>query len=138
MMDAVVLHVPDNLNNHSPLPGRSNELRELGATESDVLIAGKDAHARHLVDLLAAPQILVPIWPRRIDGPERAEKSLSVELALLCQPGVHGVDVLVEKCLVAAGPGFCDPVLAQLCHEGRSVVAVFESAVRPLEQTHVG
>src|SRR6266487_6857884 len=101
------------------------------------LIAGINPNARHFVNLVTAPDILLPIRPGQVDAPKRNQKPSTLLHAFGCQTRIDPTHIFVEQRLETSGPSLDDPMFLELCHQGLGV-AVFQRAERPTEKIHIG
>src|SRR5207302_6363150 len=101
------------------------------------LIAGINPTARHLVSLMTAPDVLLPIRPGQVDATKRNQKARSMLQAFGRQARIDPIPIFGEQRLETAGPSLDDPMFLEFCYQGLGV-AVFQRAERPVEQIHIG
>src|SRR5207302_11453740 len=101
------------------------------------LIAGINPNARHLVNLMTAPDVLLPIRPGQVDATKRNQKARSMLQAFGRKARIDPIHIFGEQRLETAGPSLDDPMLLELCYQGLGV-AVFQRAERPTEKIHIG
>src|SRR6266545_7742325 len=101
------------------------------------LIAGINPNARHFVNLVTAPYVLLPIRPGQVDAAKRNQKARPMLQAFGRQARIDPIHIFGEQRLETAGPSLDDPMLLELCYQGLGV-AVFQRAERPTEKIHIG
>src|SRR5437660_2706248 len=137
MMHPRVLHAEDHLKNQTAFRDHSHQALHRGMVEIERLIAGINPNARHFVNLVTAPDILLPIRPRQVDAAKRNQKTRRMLQALGRQTRIDPTQIFGEQRLETASPGLDDPMFLELCCQGLRV-AVFQRAERPTEKIHIG
>ena len=137
MMHPGILHAEDHLQNQTAFRGHFQKTFHPGMVQIEWLIARIDSNARHFMNLVAAPDVLLPIRPGKVDAPKRNQKAWAMLIAFGRQARIDPIHILGEERLETAGPGLDDPMLLELCYQGLGV-AVFQRAERPTEKIHIG
>ena len=137
MVHPRVLHAEDHLKNQTAFRDHSHQARHPGMVQIEWLIAGINPNARHFVNFVTAPNILLPIRPGQVDAAKRNQKTRSMLQAFGRQARIDPTHIFGEQRLETAGPSLDDPMLLELCHQ-RLGVAVFQRAERPTEKIHIG
>src|SRR5436309_14157025 len=101
------------------------------------LIAGINPNARHFVNLVTAPDILLPIRPGQVDAAKRNQKTRSMLQTFGRQARIDPTHIFGEQRLETTGPSLDDPMFLELGNQGLRV-AVFQRAERPTEKIHIG
>src|SRR6266571_8815437 len=101
------------------------------------LIAGINPNPRHFVNLVTAPDILLPIRPGQVDAAKRNQKARPMLQAFRRQARIDPTHIFGEQRLETAGPSLDHPMLLELCYQGPGV-AVFQRAERPTEKIYIG
>src|SRR4030095_14177645 len=101
------------------------------------LIAGIDPKARHFLNLVTAPNVLLPIGPGQVNAAKRNQKAGSVLAALGRQPSIAAIHVVREQRLETTSPGLDDSMLLELRDQGFRV-AILQCAKWPVEEIDIG
>ena len=137
MVHPGILHAENHLKNQAAFRDHSHQALHRGMVEIEWLIAWINPNAGHFVDLVTAPDILLPIRPRQIDAAKRNQKARALCPAFVRQPRIDPAHILGEQRFETPGPSLDDPVFLELGNQGLRV-AVFQRAERPVEQIHIG
>ena len=135
-MHPFVLHPDGDLHEQAAPGRRGQQPDQLGVVQRVPVVCRIEPDAAHLVLLVAAPQVLFPIWPDRINAADWDQESTAVLSAFVGQPPVSHVQLLVNHRFEAARPRLHNPVPAQLAHECLGAV-VLQPAEGPPENVHV-
>src|SRR5262249_23198098 len=104
MLRSFVFHLDGELHDQTRVGRAAQDLRKLWAGERIAVIVRMEPNARHVVHLAAAPQVFLPVWQLRIDGPERNQQSGAMLLAIGGQPRIDAANVPVQDAIETAGP----------------------------------
>ncbi len=132
MMYPLVFHSDGHLDKQATFCGRVQKSSHFGMFESITMIGGIEPNDRHLVLLVAAAEVLLPIGPDGIHAAHGDQEPFSLLAALLGYSPVDSVELFMQHGLEAAGPSLRDAVLPQFTDEGTGAV-VLQRAVRPLK-----
>src|SRR5438094_10469636 len=135
MMHPRVLHAEDHLKNQTAFRDHSHQALHRGMVEIEWLIAGINPNARHFVNLVTAPDILLPIRPGEVDAAKRNQKARSMSQAFGRQARIDSTHIFEEQRLETAGPSLDNPTLLELSYQGMGV-AVFQRVESPTEKIH--
>src|SRR5574340_1579290 len=100
------------------------------------MIIRMKADPRHAVNLMAPPQVLLPVRQLRVDGPEWNQTALPIIAAVPCEPFVRAGKVFVEDTVEASGPCLGHAAFPQPEDQAGRIVAS-QPPKRPARQADV-